>query len=733
MWITNLALGTCATLAIAASPGIAQHLVGVKYNPRPRRLTQTEWLRPNFPATWGLVDANSEKPGANHIQTDLYVMAGSSAFNGQNATTLPVSELVKFTRIPLPKPHRYAYRPGPQNNNSFSFFLISTHGDPNAPNPDVAITDVGVVDLTRPIDGPVPAAVNAMANVSLAKPVRANVAWTNGTADVYVDVANGNDNQDGTTPSKAVKTIAAGLALMRLKGTFKNGYYEVPGKTMLVKPGIYAVRSDPKNHMNIAKFKLRGLPGNPMTIIGAKGSSLAILDGFSFDYETWVRNQSLPHPEDPYAAGLSDGIQLIGTRDAVIENFGVRGFRRAGAKPDNTRRVSLRFLDIHNTGKWGIHAYTNNFEVCEDLVIEGCRIRGTLSFTYTDQNEHGIYIAGFKTKFNPTTGQWEPLMRRIRISYNEIWHVASHCIQVNGCQEHVLINNNRLLQGGLGGIDCTGTSNLKIVNNVIGESLREAIVIYQDHDPIFGHRFEQELQVWKQSHFQALRNIDIAYNTMYVPPTKWTKGSDPRGFPVIKVDEEGGYDEEPDVTVHEALVEPFDDVVIHDNILVSSGPLAVRYKQSAKILTNGNAWAPRDENHRLGRMLEGVTFSNNHFYGTAPGNPTLRYGIFFNTSGSATSWTYPSMTLAALQTTLPQWTGNVFSGDPLFRHLEPIQFIGKDVWWPDLDARMLKSDYRVRLGSPVIDKGQVPFPAIDKSGVSRPRGLGPDIGAHESF
>src|SRR5688572_13072541 len=98
-----------AGLLAAASVGPTSVTMGIDYNNLPRRMRQTEWWRPVFPTNWGTVGQTS----GNNVITVLYIRQGMSSYVGQNVLNVPDDELVLYSSVTLPQPHRYAFASTP--------------------------------------------------------------------------------------------------------------------------------------------------------------------------------------------------------------------------------------------------------------------------------------------------------------------------------------------------------------------------------------------------------------------------------------------------------------------------------------------------------------------------------------------------------------------------------------------------------------------------------------------
>lgn len=688
-----LPLGLLACFGASASVAAQDPLpVSVDYNSYPRRMRQVEWLRPAFPPAWGNVDETSP------ITTTLFIKPGPSAYTGWNALHVPAAEIQTYSSAPLDEPHRYAYQPDPSSSGQLSFFLTAHF--PSA-TPSTIVTDIGTIDLSRPIDGPVAASTGHWDSYVPVAPVP-NMTTT---GDVWVDAVHGDDLNSGYLPSQPVKTLGQGVTQLKLLGTCVGSRCVIDNKTMVIRGGQYRHRDDSKNVLDLTDVV--GLAGSPpVTITNYAGESVEI-DGYG------------QGPGGLVHTGLQ-GVVLQRAENVLIEGLTFYGWEQEGVDPENSKNVTLRFLNIHNCSKWGIQAYG----YVEDLTIEGCRIAGI-------DREHGIYIAG---KASAPASPEVPC-KRVRISFNTIQHTGRHGIQVNGCQEDILINNNRVLQAKHGGVQVTGTCHARIINNIFGESLKFAVSVFADYDKnVFGqHPSGINITNWKLENFQSIGNIEIAYNTMYVPPTGWTSGEDPAGFDAIRIDEHAQYERhaigEPqgDMPI-EALVEPFWGIDIHDNIVLSQA------RETVFVVLSTQHVQPVNEHSRAERMLEGLRFYGN-ITDAAAGPERLR---LMATPGP---YNLPSTyhDLTALEQSQPsRWFGNDLDTDPSFVQAgpsgHPIVFIAYPEleWWPNHYARLDAKDFGLNAGSPAIDTGFEAMPGVDVAGVTRPLGLGPDRGAHES-
>lgn len=682
-WLAGFAL---LTTTLTAQTNVS---MGVDFKPIPKRVGQTEWLKPVYPAHWPTVTSST-----TDVAAFIGLRLGATPFVNQHPMSVPASEQALYSSLWMPQPHRYAYTPDVATPHHFSFFIVAHNSTLN----EYAWTNLQVVDITRVINGPVVTGPCVWDGYSPTAPL---VSLTT-SGDVWVDAVNGNDNNSGLTSAQAVQTLGKGAAVLRsLRTGVVKGRDQLAGKTMILRGGVYSWASNPvlnKLELN----DIEGAAGNPV-LITAYGSEVPILDGFS----------------SGLTYGGFAGIGLNNSRHVVVENLTIRGWVQEAVNPDNTENVTLRHLRIHNIEKWGIQAYAT----VRDLVIEGCYIHGI-------QREHGIYISGLgTTSYDSTT--YTPNGQRVRISFNDIAHTGRHAVQVNGTNEQVLINNNRILQTGHYGIQCTFTPHLRIWNNLIAETDKGGISIYTDYDTSqWANRQGAVVQDWMNTHFQAVGDIEIAYNTIRVPSVSWTGAGTPHDFEAIKFADSTGYEENAAGAQLEALVEPFFDVSVHDNIFVTEARSNVRYQLSARLL-NG---VVENEDNRRERMLEGIEFRDNiHFSYLATGQYPIRLETaekYFN--GSVYQTTSSTTSLTALPNQLPGIWSNLGIADPQFTAPTAIQLIQGPQWWPNHDARLLSSDYRLQSTSLGVDSGVATPPGVDVAGLLRNLGSGPDRGAHES-
>lgn len=679
------------------------HPLPVTHNDYPRRLGQTEWLKPDYPATW---------TSTSTVLTTLYLWPGTSPYIGQSAMLHP--SVWSNPSYILPDPVRYAYSPNSSLAGTISFFMASY----NAANQEYAVSDILGIDLDRPILGPVTQATCSWDNYVPTPPVPLNLT----TGHVWVDANNGLDSNTGLTQAQAVQTLGRGVQVLKSLGSQVGNKWIIPGKIMIIRGGDYRYRNNSLNSLNLTNIE--GLPGQPVIIAGY-GNETPIIDGFQLDFEALVASGNpFPQTSAYYSQniyGPQYGITMKQAKHMIVENLTVMGFNTEGVDPDNVEDVMLRFLHIHNIGDWGIQA----FGTIKDFVIEGCVIQGISMGT---RAEHCIYIAGKDATYNPATGMQETNSHNIRLSYNFMQHAPSHGIHINGTQYDVMVNNNRIMQVGMAGLQSTGTTNLRVYNNVFAETMRFAICLFTDYDHTYWPtRKGQDVLDWQENHYQAIGDIDIAYNTFYVPQNYWMTpmiSSGPDDFDTIRISECSGYIQDdpndPNKKV-EALVEPFFNVKIRNNIAMGQRTSVVKYDQSLKRDAN-NVFV--NEHCRVERMMEGISFYDNIFYAT--GGTTRFWGPMDDKNSVLKTLMWVEQNYPA------QWYNNEIDQNPLFVNPLPVLLIPLPTWWPSHSMRLFNSDYTLQAASPGVDRGTSPHPPIDIYNIARPLGNGPDIGAHES-
>ncbi len=670
---------------------------------------QTEWLRPEFPAAWG--DATEASP----LLTYFYVRPGISAFEGTNALAAPSSEIAQYTGSTTDQGHRLAYKPDPSYSGEFSFFFLSIHG----PTGEISISDIGVVHFDRAIDGPVADLTCNWDDYVPSEPLPRNLT----TGHVWVCKAMGDDANDGMSKMSAVATLTRGIEILR---NYQPAGAPLAEKVMIIRGGVYRYSDSTLNQIDLRNYD--GSTQTPIVIAGYAGEEV-ILDGFCKDWNQMTAAEKL----NPYS-GEWYGVDLVGSNHVVVENLTLRGWRVEAVNPDNTDHVQLRFLEMHNMGKWGVQAFGS----VTNFVIEGCRISGV-------DLEHGIYIAG--NGMDPA-GQYLPGSHDIRISFNDVSYTNRHGIHVNGLQNQVLINNNRVQQAKYGGIQCTGTSNLRIWNNVLAESMRFGVSIFSDWDDTqWSDRESGSTDDWKATHYQVIRDIEIAYNTVYVPDAEWTARegtSGPDEYEVIRFAETSQYtllQESPnfstDPTMNldyrdEALVEPFCDIRVHDNVLVGQSERVVGVQLSAKKAVPFQPFVASNEFSREERMLEGIQFENNLIRAEQPFNGMpVRMSLL--STWEPNNIPAKSFDLADLQSSFPStWEGNKLGGDPSFEATMLITPVSIPIWWPSRYGALDAADYSLMVGSDAIDRAEGPTLGVDAVGQERPLGVANDQGAIES-
>ncbi len=666
--------------------------IEIEYNPRPRRLGQTEYVRiANVPELWmgdslkSFLLYSTSEPGSACQRYPARIEPGClSAFDGVVEFESEFGDIRRLSYRALPEFTGKMYVSVALANLSRHEFSFSEIGeiDFDARPPETFVPRPTIYDATEPY-----------------LPQRN----TSTVGDICVDALRGNDQNTGICPNEPVRSISVGLN--RFRGLYPSAA-ERAGKTILIREGVY------QEGMNLINWE--GLPGAPIQVRGYPGERILLSLWTESPEEFRRRTGSLPANRDQWyneILGGFYGVNLSGAKNLVLENISVEGARVEGVNPDNTENVRIRFVNVSSSGRWGIQA----FGTLRNLTIEGCTV---MTSSNTWSSEHGIYIA-------PLGEAGAPLSSGIELRANTLLANERFGLQVNGAAQDVLIENNISLGNKLGGISVYGITGAVIRNNVVAMNNQQPLVLFNYFDTSYLHNGygPDPLGYGRQdaNHFGRTRNrtsayITVAHNTFISGPRAlFSSGLDPSEMESIRLAEQIGSDINGD-----PLGEPFFGIEIFNNILANVNGTAI-----TQFVTNQELFS------RGYRMLEGVRVSNNLIYNTAA-NPRVK--LAWQPLNEVHS------RIDEMQSLYPNlWSSNILHQDPQFVHVPTIRQSSGMEDLREYAAELLSSNYSLQASSPAVNaaiqtryaSGLERALSVDVRGVYRAHGGAPDLGAYE--
>ncbi len=483
--------------------------------------------------------------------------------------------------------------------------------------------------------------------------------------DVYVDAVQGLDDNDGRTPTRAVRTIPA--ALQRLHEAFPSAAARA-GKVILVKRGTYyseagnGVISLPDNpylytERDSEGHRLVGAPGNPVKILADPSAQGEV--------HLVARRRSDNCP-------VLIGVELSGTADLIVEGFHLTWNPSEPVSiacglatpielinPDESRGIQIRYNKINtHRAKWGTQLFGN----CSNFAFIG-------NESYGLTGEHQLYLAcGPYWDNGKHVVQTPGTKHNFLIIGNTFFGSERWGTQINGNMQDIYVARNRYISNGTGAVKSEGASGVTIIGNeMYGVSTCVSVENYLN-DTYFNRAVGDfsgnrgDLAAFRKALQLVNGYITIANNSCYVPDTNLydepirRSGSDPAAMPAITIAEDFKFD-----TSGRAIGEPHHDIVVANNVVSTASSGVFRYMVSVADTQRPN------EEARLERQLESAKVYNNIFF-TRSGLPAEVYATHWHpTQGNVVLDRRGVGSMEARYSDL--WIGNVVGVDPEFTEL----------------------------------------------------------------
>ena len=244
--------------------------------------------------------------------------------------------------------------------------------------------------------------------------------------NLYVDVNQGNDLNDGSQahPWRTINHAAGQVN---------------PGDTVLIADGTYSITEN-------IHITTSGTSSNPVIFRGIGNG--VVIDGSGLDGSAYSRR---------------DAIFIENADYVIIQNLEIKNAYRAGIRVSESDHVTIRDVESHDNGNWGIFTGFSNY-----LLIENCECYGS-------RLEHGIYTSN--------SGD-SPIIRGNRIHDNHgcgLHMNGDISMGGDGVISNALVENNIIYNNGVGGgsgINCDGVQDSIIRNNLLYNNHASGISLY---------------------------------------------------------------------------------------------------------------------------------------------------------------------------------------------------------------------------------------------------------------
>jgi hypothetical protein len=214
-----------------------------------------------------------------------------------------------------------------------------------------------------------------------------------GVQTIWIDPANGNDGNTGSSPAESLATISAGIDRIPKNSPLTQGY------RIMLRPGNYPESSLPPDGY------IEGITGtdqNPVTIEAAEGEHTAIIHGYlDFQKCSYLSLIDLDVVTDPGMGGGGNVLHLASDDHILIRGCTLNGYDGHVRQPQETLKANqVRMLDVEDSDISGSDWYSLDFVAVQGGHITGCRIH--------DAGEFALLIKGGSAE--------------IRVEQNEIFN-----------------------------------------------------------------------------------------------------------------------------------------------------------------------------------------------------------------------------------------------------------------------------------------------------------------------
>ena len=200
-----------------------------------------------------------------------------------------------------------------------------------------------------------------------------------GVQTIWVDPANGNDRNAGSSPAESLATISAAIDLIPKNSPLTQEY------RLMLRPGNYPESSLPADGYIEGIF---GTDQNPVTIEAAEGKHTAIIHAY-LDIQkcSHVSLINLDVVTDPGMGGGGNVLHLASDDHILIRGCTLNGYDGRVRQPQETLKANqVRMLDVEDCDISGSDWYSLDFVAVQGGHITGCRIR--------DAGEFALLIKG---------------------------------------------------------------------------------------------------------------------------------------------------------------------------------------------------------------------------------------------------------------------------------------------------------------------------------------------------